>query len=88
VLHGFAAGDRDRIGDSFERELALLLVREGLPALAESMDRLDGGSFWVAPGAGPRIVGAQIAQRVYERVAPSRKNTPRPARSQPERGGP
>src|SRR5271157_4640686 len=88
VLHGFAAGDRFRIGDALERELTRLLVREGLPASAArsaSIERLDGGAFKVAPGAGARTIGAQVAQKVYQQIAPSMNEPSRRARSKPER---
>jgi hypothetical protein len=91
VLHGFSAGDRFRVGDALERELARLLARRGLPASAvrsASIERLDAGAFPVAPGAGARTIGTQVAQKVYQQLAPSRNEPARRARSKPERSGP
>jgi hypothetical protein len=91
VLHGFSAGDRFRIGDALQRELARLLAQQGLPAPAvrsASIDRLDGGSFPVAPGSGPRAIGTQVAKQVYRQIAPSRNEASRRARSRPDRSGP
>jgi hypothetical protein len=72
VLHGFAAGDRHRIGEAVEQELARLLAEQGLPASFDQSgetDRLDGGTFHIAPGARPDSVGAQVAQAVYGGLA-------------------
>jgi len=68
VLHGFNIGDRYRIGAAVEAELARLFAERGAaPSLARGgeMSSLDGGSFDVAPGAGPEGVGGQVAQAVY-----------------------
>jgi hypothetical protein len=83
VLHGFGAGERFRVGDALERELARLLARQGLSASAvrsASIERLDGGEFSVAPGAGARTIGTQVAQKVYQQLAPSRTESARRAR--------
>jgi len=90
VLDGFAAGDRFRIGDALERELGRLLARQGLPASAArsaSIEQLDGGAFQVAPGAGARTIGIQVAQKVYQQLAPSRNEASRRAQSKPDRSG-
>jgi hypothetical protein len=68
VLHGFAPGDRHRIGESFERELTRLLTDEGVPAsLGETVaePRLDGGTFELQPGMAADEVGARLARQVY-----------------------
>ena len=68
VLDGFNPGDRYRIGAAVEAELARLFAERGkAPSLARGgeMSSLDGGSFDVAPGAGPEGVGGQVAQAVY-----------------------
>ena len=68
VLHGFNPADRYRIGAAVEAELARLFAERGVaPSLARGgeMSSLDGGSFDVAPGAGPEGVGGQVAQAVY-----------------------
>jgi hypothetical protein len=70
VLHGFAPGDRRRIGDAIERELARLLAVQGLPAFATglALDRIDGGTFQATPGAPAGTLGGQVAQQVYQQV--------------------
>lgn len=68
VLHGFADGDRYRIAEAVERELARLLAEKGVPqSLAEGgvIDRLDGGEFKVTHGSRPEATGAQVARAVY-----------------------
>ena len=68
VLHGFNPGDRYRIGAAVEAELARLFAERAVsPSLARGgeMTTLDGGSFHVAPGAGPEGVGGQVARAVH-----------------------
>jgi hypothetical protein len=68
VLEGFAPGDRRRIGEAVERELARLLAIGDLPArLAEGGEiaRLDGGSFEAAAGGRAEAVGGQVARAVF-----------------------
>jgi hypothetical protein len=68
VLHGFAPGDRWRIGAAVERELGRLLSEQGLPtALAQVNERpvLNGGSFEVRPNARPDGIGVQVAHAIY-----------------------
>ncbi|HLZ34043.1 MAG TPA: hypothetical protein VKP13_08490 [Nitrospira sp.] len=68
VLHGFESGDRYRIGEAMQRELARLIAMEGVPPLLArggEIARLDGGAFKVAPGARADAIGSQIAHAVY-----------------------
>ena len=68
VLHGFAHGDRYRIGEAVEQELTRLLADRGVPeSLAQGGEvaNVDGGVFEVAPGARADVVGAQVAQAAY-----------------------
>ena len=68
VLHGFAPGDRYRIGEAMERELARLFVEQDTPpslAREREVARVDGGAFEVKPGSGAEAIGAQVAQAVY-----------------------
>jgi hypothetical protein len=68
VLHGFVPGDRYRIADAVERELARLFAEQGVPpALAQEAEvaRWDAGAFEIAPGARVEAVGAQVAHKVY-----------------------
>jgi len=68
VLHGFAPGDRYRIGEAVEQELTRLLADRGVPqSLAEGGEiaSVDGGAFEVAAGSRAEVVGAQVAKAVY-----------------------
>ena len=61
MLHGFAPGDRYRIADAVERELARLFAEQGVPpSLAQEAEvaQLDAGAFEIAPGAKVEAVGA------------------------------
>jgi hypothetical protein len=69
VLHGFPAGDRYRIGEALERELARLLTGQGAPpsiAQGGELARLDGGAFELQPDADAETIGAQLAIAIYE----------------------
>ena len=68
VLHGFAPGDRYRIGEAVERELARLFAEQGVPpslAPGGEVASLDGGAFEVEPGSTAEAIGVQVAQAVY-----------------------
>ena len=68
VLRGFAAGDRYRIGDAMERELARLFDEQGVPPSliqGSEVPQLDGGAFEVAHGSKSEAVGVQVAQAIY-----------------------
>jgi hypothetical protein len=68
VLHGFPPGDRLRIAQAIERELAQLLVTQGAPPLVtrdQNLARLDAGAFEVEQGARPERIGLQVARSVY-----------------------
>lgn len=68
VLHGVAPGDRYRVAEAIEGELARLFQEQGIPpglTGGGSGASLDGGSFGVAPGAGPRRTGAQAGRAIY-----------------------
>lgn len=68
VLHGFAPGDRYRIGEAVKDELVRLLTEQGVPRTLASdgeVARLDGGAFEVKPGSGAEAIGVQVARAVY-----------------------
>jgi hypothetical protein len=68
VLRGFAPGDRHRIGEAVERELARLLAQEELPPLLArpgQRDGLDAGPISVRSGVSADAIGAEIAQSVF-----------------------
>src|SRR5262245_11527284 len=82
VLRGFAAGDRRRLGEALEPELARLLADGGLAErLAGDVEvlALDGGAFVVPPGARGEQVGALIAQAVYGGLQAAVEPPARPA---------
>jgi len=69
VLHGFAPGDRHRIGEAVGRELQRLLAERGAPPLLHrnaELALMDAGEFNVRPNPKLEIVGAQVAQAIYE----------------------
>jgi hypothetical protein len=68
LLHGFAPGDRYRIGQAVERELVRLFTEQGVPpSLTQGGEiaSMDGGAFNVAPGSKSETIGVQVAQAVY-----------------------
>ena len=69
VLHGFAPGDRYRMGEAVERELARLLGEEGIPISLRSESATDetrGATFNVPHNAKSPAIGQQVAQAVYQ----------------------
>jgi hypothetical protein len=69
VLHGFAPGDRYRIAEAVERELQRLLAEQGAPALfsgSVDLTRIDAGAFNMMQDANSEMIGAQVAQAIYE----------------------
>jgi hypothetical protein len=70
VLHSFKPGDRYRIGEAVERELAHLFTEQGMPGSLRGGEtaQLNTESFEVAPGAKPDTIGTQVAQAVYKGV--------------------
>jgi len=75
VLHGFAAGDRYRIANAVEHELARLMGEGGPPESLKNplvLERIDGGAFNVKAGLEARAAGTEIAQAVYRSL---RRNT-------------
>jgi hypothetical protein len=68
VLHGFDVADRFPICDALEQELTRLLAERGaLSHLSGPMEieRMNGGSFKVAPGGRAAGVGADVARAVH-----------------------
>jgi hypothetical protein len=70
VLHGFPPGDRYRIGEAVQAELARIFAERGLPDAwrgGGAAARLDGGSFDARrPG---EAVGGGIANAVMSALA-------------------
>jgi hypothetical protein len=68
VLFGYVPGDRYRIGDALQGELARLFAEQGVPSSLDpggEVARLNGGAFGVKPGSSAEAIGAQVAQAVY-----------------------
>jgi hypothetical protein len=68
VLHGFAPGDRHRIGDAMQHELARLFTeKQTPPVLAKSteIERLNGGTFQMTAAPRPEATGTQVARAVF-----------------------
>lgn len=68
MLHGFAPGDRHRIGEAVERELQRLLAEQGAPHLLKGsveLARVDAGSFNLGQNSKPEMIGSQVAQAIY-----------------------
>lgn len=68
VLHGFAPGDRHRIGEAVQLELARLLTEEATPpglAKSATIERLNGGTFQMTSAPRPETTGAQVARAVF-----------------------
>ena len=62
VLEGVTPGDRYRVGDAVQHELARLLAEQGVPGSIASASTLDAGSFQFG---GARTMGPLIAQTIY-----------------------
>jgi hypothetical protein len=67
VLHGFEPGHRDAIADALRRELATQLVG-WRPAAPSGIAHLDGGSFAVAAGTAPAVVGRDAGRELGRAV--------------------
>ena len=68
VLRGFAPGDRYRIGEAVERELARLLAQGEVPPLlarAGHRECLHAGPISVRSGVSAEAIGAEIARSVF-----------------------
>jgi hypothetical protein len=71
VLHGFAQGDRVRIGEAVRHELARLLTQQGIPecfARDGTVAEFRGDAIRIAHGVTPEMVGKQVAGAVYGRL--------------------
>ncbi|MDW7725688.1 MAG: hypothetical protein SCH70_01015 [Candidatus Methanoperedens sp.] len=68
VLHGFGQGDRYRIAEAVDHELARLFTEQGAPQSlnrGRELERLDGGAFEAVRGSEPETIGAMVARAVY-----------------------
>ena len=61
VLHGFPPGDRARIADAVQAELARLFTEGGVPAALTTggaVERIDAGGFHTAAAVAPASTGS------------------------------
>jgi hypothetical protein len=65
VLHGFAPGDRHRIADAVQAELARRLGEVPVDAQARRIAHLDAGAFQLPPRAPAAAVGSQVAGALH-----------------------
>ena len=68
VLHGFAPGDRHRIGEAMQRELARLFSEQRTPPRLSknaSIECLNAGTFQLTAAPRPETTGAQVARAVF-----------------------
>ena len=68
ILDGVALGDRYRVADAVQSELARLLIEQGVPANrnpAAHERQIDGGTIHIASGMRAASVGVQIAQAIH-----------------------
>lgn len=68
VLHGFAPGDRYRIGDAIERELTRILTEQRLPpAMTQdaATPHVDGGAVEISARSDAETIGVQLAKAIY-----------------------
>jgi hypothetical protein len=73
VLHGFAHADRRSIADGVQGELARLMT-DGHPLRSLeplALERSDGGTIRITPGASPKATARQIAQAIYRSLQKS-----------------
>ncbi|MEQ8152114.1 MAG: hypothetical protein ABRQ30_03785 [Smithellaceae bacterium] len=72
ILFGFAPGDRQRIAEAVQEELARLLRENKLSAVLEQggeFSRLNCGSFTVRTGERPESIGRHIGEALYQGMA-------------------
>ena len=83
VLDGVAPGDRYRVADAVQSELARLLIEQVVPPAnpAAHERQLDGGTIQIASGMRAAGVGGQIAQAIYRCLGSATKLGARTQRS-------
>jgi hypothetical protein len=68
VLHGFSSRDRHRISDAMRLELSRLIGAAGDADFLKgrlTIERLNGGTIKIGPGAKPYAAGTAIAGAVF-----------------------
>ena len=66
VLHGFAPGDRHRIGAAVQQELARLLTEQGAPAASGRHSVVNAPPIETRSNTRPETTGGQIARAVHK----------------------
>jgi hypothetical protein len=68
VLHGFKRGDRHRISDALQEELARLFEARGFASSLRDgalLDQIDGGTVRMNRGASTQEVGIKTAEALH-----------------------
>ena len=77
VLHGFSAGDRYRIADGLQVELARLLTEQDLSlstAFDTRLESLDAGVVRVGSESKSGLIGGLVARALFSSVARSARS--------------
>ncbi|MBI9048813.1 MAG: hypothetical protein JEZ00_05325 [Anaerolineaceae bacterium] len=70
ILHGFAASDRDAIGDALIQELGELAANRNFKVngVPRNLDSLRAPQIMASSQVKPSVVGTQVARSVYNSV--------------------
>ena len=71
-LHGFSHIDRYRIGEAMQLELTRLFTERDIPSSmvqGSEIGQLDGGTFNISPNSKAEVIGAQVANSIYNRFS-------------------
>ena len=74
VLHGYAPGDTRRLGEALQAELTRLVQKHGVNSSGMenlSLQTLDGGRLKAAERPSTEALGARLAQRIHQVIAPA-----------------
>lgn len=72
ILHGFASGDRQRIGESFETEMNRLFIDHGAPpSLIQGGEiaMLNDLEFNLAASTRPEAIGTHLARVIFRSLS-------------------
>jgi hypothetical protein len=73
ILHGLRPGDRYRISEELQLELARLLREKDVPSLLAQggeYPRINSGTIKIEPASDAQSIGRRIAGTVYESLQP------------------
>lgn len=66
ILHGFAPGDRHRIGAAVQQELSRLLTEQGSPTVSGRHAVVNAAPIEVRSNARAEAIGGDIARAVHK----------------------